>query len=616
MHPGISTTDIFVPVVPAGYASFRSHHMNDKDLIWNTGLLYPGHASEALTKDLECFESLADNFRSRYFEKTGQLDPESILTAIRDFEALQVNMSKAFCYAHLLFAEDSGNTEYLALSQRCSELGNRLTQSLLFFDLELMSLPDDLFNSVCALPAAAAYVHFLTGIRKYRPYTLQENEERLLTRKDLTGVRAFTKLFDELSASLKYRMAIEGEERDFTGEELLSMLHHTSSEVRFNAFTTFLEKHAEHGIVYNAVFNNIALDHGRDMELRGYTSPIQPTNIGNEIPDEAVEHLMTVTETNYRLAQEYFQFKAKLLGVDKLRNTDIYAPVTATERSYSFDEARELVIASYAAYDADFGRIVRDFFDEKRVDVLPRPGKSGGAFAMGISPEAPPFLLLNFTGTLRDLSTIAHEAGHGLHFVLSQRQNMLNYHAPLPLAETASVFGEMLLTRSLLDNENDPLVRRSLLCAKIEDIIATTFRQTVLTRFELRLHQERRLGLLSNDRIGEIWLEENGRLFGESVEMIPAYRWGWSYISHFIHSRFYCYSYTFAELLVLSLYQKYREEGDRFKPGYRSLLESGGALSPADTAHLAGVNIAEGGFWQKGYDVLETLIMELQATQQ
>jgi oligoendopeptidase F len=272
-----------------------------------------------------------------------------------------------------------------------------------------------------------------------------------------------------------------------------------------------------------------------------------------------------------------------------------------------------MVVDSYASYDPEFGRIVDDFFKERRVDVMPRTGKSGGAFAMGISPQDPPFLLLNYTGTLRDLATIAHEAGHGLHFVLSQKQSLLNYHAPLPLAETASVFGEMLLTRALLDSETDPVVRKSLLCAKIEDIIATTFRQTVLTRFELRLHIERKNGLLSSDRISEIWLEENAKLYGDSVEMIPAYRWGWSYISHFIHSRFYCYSYTFAELLVLALFQSYRENADGFKPGYRSLLESGGALSPADTARLAGIDITAGDFWQKGYDFLGGLIEELKS---
>ena len=585
--------------------------MPHTDLTWNTTLLYPAPDSPELEADLGSFEQRAADFRDKYFEKVATLDNRALIASIQEYESMQTRMTKPFCYAHLLFADDSGNETYRALSQRCSELGSRLSQQLLFFELELMELDDARFESFRAFPAAAPYIHFLEGIRKFRPHTLKENEERLLTRKDLTGVRAFTKLFDELSASFSYQMELDGEQQEFTGEELLSLLHHTSADVRFRAMTTFLERHGEHGIVYNAVFNNMALDHGQEMELRQYSTPIQPTNIGNEIPDEAVEHLMCVTEANYGLAQEYFRIKAGMLKMERLRNCDVYAPVTETERSYAFEEAKNLVVDSYRDYDQEFGNIVDAFFAERRVDVLPRTGKSGGAFAMGISPEAPPFLLLNFTGTLRDLATIAHEAGHGLHFVISQKQSMLNYHAPLPLAETASVFGEMLLTRRLLDNEKDPIVRRSLLCAKIEDIIATTFRQTVLTRFELRLHNERTDGLLSNDRIAEIWLEENGKLYGDSVEMIPAYRWGWSYISHFIHSRFYCYSYTFAELLVLALFQKYREEGDAFKPGYRTLLESGGALSPADTARLAGIDITDSGFWQKGYDVLAGLIEEL-----
>jgi len=585
--------------------------MPQTNLTWNTAMLYPAPDSPELEADLSSFDQLAADFRERYFEKVATLHNTDLLSAIRDYEALQMRMAKPFCYAHLLFASDSGNDVYRAISQRCSELGSRLSQQLLFFDLELMELSDERFAAFSSFPDTARYIHFLEGIRKFRPHTLKENEERLLTRKDLTGLRAFTKLFDELSASFSYKMEMDGEEREFTGEELLSLLHHGSADVRFRAFTIFLERHAENGIVYNAVFNNMALDHGQEMELRNYLTPIQPTNIGNEIPDEAVEHLMSVTEANYGLAQEYFRIKAGMLKMDRLRNCDIYAPVAEAERAYTFDEARDMVTASYREYDPEFGAIAEAFFTERRVDVLPRTGKSGGAFAMGISPELPPFLLLNFTGTLRDLATIAHEMGHGIHFVVSQRQRLLNYHAPLPLAETASVFGEMLLTRKLLDNEKDPAVRRSLLCAKIEDIIATTFRQTVLTRFELRLHNERKQGLLSNDRIAEIWLEENGKLFGDSVEMIPAYSWGWSYISHFIHSRFYCYSYTFAELLVLVLFQKYREDGEAFKPGYRNLLESGGALSPADTAMLAGIDITDSGFWQKGYDVLAGLIEEL-----
>ncbi|MDO9069115.1 MAG: M3 family oligoendopeptidase [Deltaproteobacteria bacterium] len=583
------------------------------DLTWNTAQLYASPDSPVLESELESFNQLAEDFRNQYLEKVALLDNPALLAAIVEYENLQTRMSKPFCYAHLLFASDSGNEIHRALAQRCSELGSRLSQQLLFFDLELMELDNDRFELFCPLPEAANYLHFLKCIRKFRPHTLKENEERLLTRKDLTGVRAFSKLFDELSASFSYTMEIDGVEKSFTGEELLSLLHNPAADIRFRAMTTFLEKHGDHGIVFNAVFNNMALDHGQDMELRNYTSPIQPTNIGNEISDEAVEELMNVTEANYGLAQEYFRLKAVMLGMEKLKNCDIYAPVAEVEKIFDFSEARSLVVDAYRDYDPEFGRIVDAFFSDRRVDVLPRTGKSGGAFAMGITPEVPPFLLLNYTGTLRDLATIAHESGHGLHFVLSQKQGMLNYHAPLPLAETASVFGEMLLTRRMLNDESDPIVRKSLLCAKIEDIIATTFRQTVLTRFELRLHSERKNGLLSNNRIADIWLEENGKLFGDSVEMIPAYRWGWSYISHFIHSRFYCYSYTFAELLVLALFQKYREYGDSFKSGYQKLLESGGSLSPADTARLAGIDINAGDFWQKGYDFLGELIAELKA---
>ena len=582
---------------------------------WKTSLLYPTPDSPALEADLSALEEEAGRFRESLFEKITTMPAQGIVEALVWYDQFRARIARPLCYAHLLFAENSEDETHRALAQRCSELGNRLSQQLLFFDLELMELSDQQVDAVLALPAAAPYAHFLHGLRKFTPYTLKENEERLLTRKDLTGVNAFTKLFDELSSSMRYSMELDGETRDFTGEELLSLSHHPDPDVRFRAQTTFLMKHADapHALVFNTVFNTMALDHGQEMSLRGYQSAIQPTNIGNELSDDAVEHLMAVTEEHYPLAQRYFAIKATLLGLKRLRNCDMYAPISTTKKEFSFDEARTMVVNAYTDYDPQFGAIVDAFFQEQRVDIYPRPGKSGGAFAMGISPQDPPYLLLNYTGTLRDIATIAHEAGHGLHFVLSQQQNCLNYHAPLPLAETASVFGEMLLTRRMLDDEQDPAVRKELLCGKIEDIIATTFRQTVLTRFEIRLHHERNQGLLSNERICELWLEENRKLYGDTVEMIPAYAWGWSYISHFIHSRFYCYSYTFAELLVLALYQQYRTRGDAFKPGYRALLTAGGSQSPADTARLAGIDIEASGFWKGGYDLLEQLINELES---
>jgi oligoendopeptidase F len=582
-----------------------------ENMLWDTTRLYPSPLAERLEKDISDAAEQASAFREKYLGKVASIDAAGLRAALITYESLQELVAKPQLYAYLLFAADSEDDTNKRLSQRTAEFGNKMSRELLFFDLELIQLPDEKYGSVIDDAGLAGYRHFLESLRKYRPHTLAEREEQLLKLKCLTGVDAFTRLFDELSASFRYRMDVDGEEREMTGEDLLGLLHHPDAAVRERAFSTFLKRHEEEGITYGTVFNTVALDHSQDLELRNYGSPMEPTHLGNELSPAAVERMMSVTEENYPLAQEYFRLKARLLKIPKLKNSDIYAPVGETSRKYTFAESVDLVLDAYGNFDGEFRDIVAAFFADRRVDVLPRPGKSGGAFCMGMTPSLPPYVLLNFTGNLRDVATIAHEMGHGLHFVLAQRQTMLNYHAPLPLAETASVFGEMLLTRFLLDRETDPQVKISLLCAKIEDIIATTFRQNVLTRFEEQMHLERKNGLLVPSHLCDLWWRENGKLYGDAVDMIEPYRWGWSYISHFIHARFYCYSYTFAELLVLSLYQKYLKEGDAFKSGYRAILTSGGSMSPADTVKQAGIDFSDPDFWQQGYDFLRDLIEEL-----
>jgi len=577
---------------------------------WNLAELAPESEAD-FTGKLNETAATAKIFGRKYRGRIASLTADELHTALVEYEQLQADALKPQYYAHLIFAEDSTSESARKLSQEAAETGNLLSRELLFFDIEIMAIPDSQFELLKKTPCLANYCHYIASIRKYQPYTLAEREEQLLKLKDLTGCTAFTRLFDELSASFKFSMEIDGQSQEFTGEELLGYLHHPDRELRERAFSIFLEKHGEQSLVYSTIFNTIALDHAKEMELRGYSHPMQSTNIGNELPDEAVENLMRVSEANYPAAQEYFQLKATLLGVAKLKNTDIYAPLGESPRKYSFAEARELVMQAYSSFNPEYRETIESLLSGGRVDVHPRAGKSGGAFCMGISPDIKPFILLNHTENLRDVATLAHELGHALHFTLSGKQSLINYHAPLPLAETASVFGEILLTRMMLDSEKDPQVKISLLCAKIEDIIATTFRQVVLTRFEQKLHLERSAGLLTDARICELWLEENGKLFGDSVEMIAAYRWGWSYISHFIHTRFYCYSYTFAELLVLALYRQYQLKGADFLPGYSAILESGGSLSPADTAALANVDITVPEFWQNGYDILAELVAEL-----
>lgn len=584
-----------------------------ENALWNTSLLYPSPAAPELEADFAKAAAMTDGFRTKYSGQVAGLNANQLREALVEVERLQEVLVKPQTFAYLLFAADSEDTANKKLSQRAMEFGNRMSQELLFFDLELIALDDARYHELMGDTSLANYRHYLESLRRYKPHTLPEREERLLKEKSLSGVEAFTRLFDEISSTFRYQFELDGKSQNLTGEELLGLLHHQDSSVRESAFSTFLGKYQEQGIAFSAIFNNAALDHGQDLEIRNYLNVMEPTHLANELAAEAVEGLIKVSEGNYHLARHYFQLKARLLGLPKLKNTDIYAPTPGTDRRYPFSKAKDLVLDAYGMFSRDFRDIIASFFSEHRIDVLPRPGKSGGAFCMGISPSLPPFVLLNYTGNLRDVATLAHELGHGLHFTLAQRQSMLNYHAPLPLAETASVFGEMLLTRLLLDRESDPKVKISLLCAKIEDIIATTFRQIVLTRFEEHFHTERKNGLLSTEDICSFWWEENDRLYGDSVTMIEPYRWGWSYISHFIHSRFYCYSYTFAELLVLSLFNKYLSEGASFVPGYTAILESGGALSPEDTVRPVGIDFNDPGFWQEGYDFLRGLISELES---
>jgi oligoendopeptidase F len=581
------------------------------DLAWDTTPLYPSPTSAELTRDFEEGASKVATFRDRYRTKVAKLSAQELLEALRGYESLQEALAKPQLYAHLLFAADSESDENKRLSQKASEFGNLMGRELLFFDLELIQMEDEAFNRLCNDVLLEGYRHFLEALRKFKRHTLSEREESLLAQKSLTGVQAFSRLFDEVSASLRYTLEMEGEKREMTGEEMLALLHHPDAELRERAFGTFLKKHEEHDILFSAVFNNAALDHSQELELRDYAHPMEPTNLGNEIPTEVVQSLMQVSEQNYPLAQDYFRLKAQLLGIPKLKNSDVYAPLSDSGKKYSFEEARSMTVQAYRGFSEEFAQMADSFFVDRRVDAMPRPGKSGGAFCMGMTPSLNPYLLLNFTGNLRDVSTMAHEVGHGIHFMLAQKQTMLNYHMPLPLAETASVFGEMLLTRQLLENETDIELKKSLLCAKIEDIIATTFRQNVLTRFEEQMHLRRKDGLLTANELCDIWWNENAKLYGDAVQMIEPYRFGWSYISHFIHARFYCYSYTCAELLVLSLYQLYLKEREAFIPIYRDILADGGSRTPADTLAPAGIVMSDPGFWQNGYDLLKDLIDEL-----
>jgi oligoendopeptidase F len=583
---------------------------------WDLTRLYSTAADPALESDMKDAGEGVREFRERFYGKISAegLTAEALKGAVMAVEVLQEKALKPYLYAQLLFSADTEKEEHKELLQKTREFLSGLRNEILFFELEIISIPDEQFEKLLADPALSNYKHYLNHVRIFKPHILSEKEEQCLNLKDLTGKHAFSQLFEEVTASFQYRLNLDGEERDYTGEELLAMLHRPEADIREKAFSTFLDRHGENALVLSSVFNNIFLDHSQECGLRCYEDPMTATHLVNELSHETIEQMMQVTEMNYSLAQDYFKLKAKLLKMAKLRNCDVYAPVGEASLTISFDEARDKVLAAYGDFSPQIEGLARGFFEESRIDSAIRKGKTGGAFCSGMTPEIPSYVLLNYTGNLRDVATLAHELGHGVHFTLSKKQTLVNYDAVLPMAETASVFGEMLLTRLLLDENKDPKVRTSILCAKIEDIIATTFRQNVLTRFEIKAHQKRKEKLLASQELCDLWWEENAKLFGDAVEMIPPYKWGWSYISHFIHARFYCYSYVFGELLVLSLFQQYREEGEAFVPRYIDLLSSGGSDSPPNLLLKMGIDVNDPGFWQKGYDLVKELITELKET--
>ena len=565
-----------------------------------------------LTEARRCAEALAETYRGKI--ESGQIDGPTLARALGEYESIAELQQKPAFYASLLFAADTQNQRAQQLVQQTREAATDIENLLIFFSLELIALEDTQAAELLASSEMQDYRHYLESVRRFKPHILSEKEEQLLNQKNLSGKQAFVKLYDELSGSLRFPLTVDGEDQILTDGEVMALLQQADRELRERALTTFLETYAQHALVLTAVFNNLLLDHKIECEQRHYDDVVTPTHLSNEIAPHTVEAMMQAVERHYPLAQEYFQLKAELLGLERLKNTDLYAPIETVLEEISFAAAQDLILTAFDKFNPQFAALAGEFFHKRWIDAEVRAGKRGGAFCAALSPQHHPYVLCSYNGTGRDVSTVAHELGHGIHYLLARRQKLLQYDAPLVLAETASVFAEIVLTRHLLDKADNPDTRRALLCDVLEGMYGTVFRQTALTRFEMAAHAKRHDGQLSTDDICDLWLAEQAKLFGDSVEMLPVYRWGWSYIPHFIHSRFYCYSYPFGELLTLALFQRYLDQGEEFVPGYLQLLESGGSQRPAHALAQIGIDINQPEFWDKGFRVIEGFLSDLRAT--
>lgn len=579
---------------------------------WDLSSLYLGPDDPRLDADFK--RVLADTkiFSDRWKGRLSGLAPAEVADLLEDHERLSTALWQVGSWTSLAYAADARNEAIGAAQARSRELASQCDAATSFLQVEIAAVEDAVVESWWVEPRAKRLERWVREVRKYRDHILSEPEERLSSRKDLTGRAATAQLFDDLTNSLSFPFDDGAGMRDRTGAEMLAFSRHLDPAMRKAAHEAFLAVFEKNGLVLAHVLNTLALDHQVDCEMRKYPHPMARTHMGNSLPDDVVETMMRVTRENYGVAQRFWRAKAKLLGLPKLANTDLYAPITSSDAQYSWQESVGHVLAAYKAFSPELESLARDFVDKGWIDAEVRVGKDDGAFCSGTWPGHHPYILLNYTGQIRDVFTLAHELGHGVHYRRSSGQPLFFYDAPLVLAETASVFGEMLLNRRLLSQETDPVRRRSLLCSRIEDALSTAYRQNVLTEFELSVHTGRKDGQLSREEICKKWWDANAALYGEAVEMNPAYRWGWSYIPHFIHTRFYCYAYTFGQLLVLGLYQRWVEEGDAFVPRFLELLAKGGSEDPADACAAVGIKLDED-FWRAGNRAIESLVEEFEA---
>ena len=580
---------------------------------WNLTDLYAGPDDPALSRDVQDALEGARGFETRYRGRIakGWLSAAELAEAVAGLEVLSERIRKVLSYASLLFAADTGDPRRGALYQSTREQATAVREHLTFFDLEWCALSDGRAAAYLGSPELARYRHYLNVERRMAPHRLSEPEELILDVKANTGVHAFERLFDEVVSRTEFVVATGHRHETLNEQEVLARLHAPDRAARKAAARGLSHGLEAQGRLLTYLFNVVVADQATTDRLRKFPTPMASRNLANEIDQAAVDALMEAVEAGYGLVRRYYRLKRRLLGVGALYDYDRYAPIAARERAASWPEAREIVLSAFGAFSPRMGEIAALFFENHWIDAALRPGKRGGAFSHSAVPSVHPYVLVNYTGTPRDVMTVAHELGHGVHQYLSRGRGALQADPPLTMAETASVFGEMLVFHALQTAETDHERSLALVCGKIEDSCSTVFRQVVLTRFEQTLHDARRKeGELTAEQIGELWMAANRAMFGDSVTLTGDYTRWWSYIPHFIHSPFYCYAYAFGALLVFALYRRYLDEGRAFVPKYLDLLAAGGSDAPERLLAKLGVDITERGFWNGGIEVLKDWVDE------
>jgi oligoendopeptidase F len=584
-----------------------------EQVIWDLSDLYAAVDDPAINRDLDQADALAEELDRTYRGRIAELNGEQMRGLLDMYEKANELSHKARSYAYLNWTLNTEEAASGALLQKTTERASRLNQKLVFVELEWAHVPDEAAQAIMndarlADPERGINNrHFLETARRYRPYLLSEAEEKILAEKAVTGRLAWSRFFDEVHSAARY---------DLDGELLpqqtvLSRLYEQNREIRQRAAAAVTQGLNDMKRTTTFVFNNVLADKASDDQLRGYPSWISARNMDNEVEDETVQALIGAVTSRYGIVARYYRLKRRLLGLDELFDYDRYAPLPAADRRYTWDDSREIVLKAFGEFHPRMAEIAGMFFDRGWIDAAVRPGKRSGAYSHATVPSVHPYVFVNYEATPRDVMTLAHELGHGVHQTLSGVQGLLQAGTPLTTAETASVFGEMLTFQDLMAQEKDRHVRLAMLVGELENAFATVFRQISMNRFEDAIHTARREeGELSTERFNELWLETQRAVFLDSVTMSEDYGLWWSYIPHFIHTPGYVYAYAFGELLVLALYARYQEVGGDFPDAYLDMLTAGGSDWPNTLVRPLGVDLTDPGFWDKGLQMLDDMVTE------
>jgi len=577
---------------------------------WSLKDLLPTGAASELDSLFNDLEKMAADFETTRSLLKPDISTEAFLSLVAQQEEMTRKAHILFSYANLSFAADTQDQKALTLLARIQQFTAELTNRTMFFSLWWKDLED--VNAGRLMEAAGDNRYWLEEMRHFKKYTLSEPEEIVINLKDVTGSSALNTLYDTITNRYTFNLTINGEVKTMTRGELSVYIREADPDLREQAYQELYRVYGQDAPILGQIYQNLVRDwRNEQLTLRKFVSPIAVRNLANDVPDEAVETLLHTTEKNAGLFHRFFQLKARWLGTEKLRRYDVYAPVAKSDKTYSFDSAVQMVMDAYQAFDPGIAKLAKRVLEEDHFDSEIRRGKQGGAFCLTALPNLTPWVLQSFQGKAEDVATMAHELGHAVHSMLASQHSIFTFHACLPLAETASTFGEMLLVDHLLKQETSEAVRRDVLFRQVDDAFATILRQAYFAIFEKEAHEMVAAGA-SVDDLSTGYMANLKTQFGDAVEISDEFKYEWVSIPHIFNVPFYVYAYSFGQLLVFSLYKQYRQEGEAFKPRYRKILETGGSQSPDSILSAAGIDLRQASFWQGGFDVIDGLVSELE----